>query len=234
MNLGCFFSGGKDSVYSLWHTMAIKDNRVSCLLCIHPNDDESLLFHYPNSRLVRDISNNIGIPLIEVRTKMSDLHHETKTLESLVKKAVEKYSIDGIITGAISSNFQMRIFKKACDKFNLSLIAPIWGINSEEYFKKLLDLDFKILITRVAAYGLDEKWIGTIIDKNNIIELEEKSKKFQFNLTFEGGEAETLVLDCPLYKQKIKIKSAIKHWDGIRGIFEIVDMDLVPKYNNAR
>ena len=30
-------------------------------------------------------------------------------------------------------------------------------------------------------------------------------KKCGFNLTFEGGEAETLVIDCPLYCKRLQI-----------------------------
>lgn len=233
MNLGCFFSGGKDSVYSLWQTINTTKDKVLCLLCIHPSNDESLLFHYPNSRMVQALADSVGIPLIEEQSKISEINHEVKAIEKIVKKAVEKYSIDGIITGAISSRFQLKIFKNTCEKFSIHMISPIWGINPHKYFKKLLELDFKILITRVAAYGLDEKWLGIIIDKDNFYDLEKASEKYGFNLTFEGGEAETLVLDCPIYKKAIRIKSAIKHWDGVRGIFEIVDIDLVPKYNNA-
>ena len=55
------------------------------------------------------------------------------------------------------------------------------------------------------------------------------SKKFGFNLTFEGGEAETLVIDCPLYRKKIQINSATTLWDGQRGIFEIQDIALIEK-----
>jgi diphthamide synthase (EF-2-diphthine--ammonia ligase) len=56
------------------------------------------------------------------------------------------------------------------------------------------------------------------------------SKKCGFNLTFEGGEAETLVIDCPLYwRKKLQINAATTHWDGQRGIFEIRDVGLVEK-----
>jgi diphthamide synthase (EF-2-diphthine--ammonia ligase) len=48
-------------------------------------------------------------------------------------------------------------------------------------------------------------------------------------MTFEGGEAETLVLDCPLYKKRIHIKDHTIIWDGIRGMFEILDIDLIEK-----
>ena len=48
-------------------------------------------------------------------------------------------------------------------------------------------------------------------------------------MTFEGGEAETLVLDCPIYKKKIELVNYDIHWDGIRGTFEILDATLIIK-----
>ncbi|KKL70694.1 hypothetical protein LCGC14_2102370, partial [marine sediment metagenome] len=52
------------------------------------------------------------------------------------------------------------------------------------------------------------------------------SKKYGFNLSFEGGEAETFVTDCPLFSYPIKIVKSKKIWDGYRGRFEILDAEL--------
>ena len=60
--------------------------------------------------------------------------------------------------------------------------------------------------------------------------LEKLSKKFQFNLNFEGGEAETFVVNCPFFQKSVKIINSQKIWDGYRGRFEIVDAELE---NNA-
>lgn len=77
--------------------------------------------------------------------------------------------------------------------------------------------------------GLDKQWLGKVIDKRSLAELTTLSKKYGFNLTFEGGEAETLVIDCPLFSKKLKVNAANPHWDGQRGIFEIRDVSLVEK-----
>jgi diphthamide synthase (EF-2-diphthine--ammonia ligase) len=61
--------------------------------------------------------------------------------------------------------------------------------------------------------------------------LEKLSQKHGFNLSFEGGEAETFVIDCPLFLQPIKIEKSKKIWDGYRGRFEILEAKLD---NNAR
>ena len=49
-------------------------------------------------------------------------------------------------------------------------------------------------------------WQGEL-DKEAIDKLMSVSKKCGFNLTFEGGEAETLVIDCPLYCKRLQINA---------------------------
>ncbi|MDQ3873922.1 MAG: ATP-binding protein, partial [Thermoproteota archaeon] len=88
---------------------------------------------------------------------------------------------------------------------------------------------FNIVIVGVSTMGLGKEWLGKELDQEAITKLISLSKKYGFNLTFEGGEAETLVVDCPLFMKKLQINSANVHWDGQRGIFEILDVALVEK-----
>ena len=81
-------------------------------------------------------------------------------------------------------------------------------------------------MTTVSSDGLDDSWLGKIISKDDVVSLKYLSEKFGFNLNFEGGEAETFVIDCPLFTNSIKINQFKKNWDGYRGRFEIVDAGL--------
>ena len=96
--------------------------------------------------------------------------------------------------------------------------------------KELINDNFEFIISSVSSDGLDQSWLGKLINLSELKKLENLSKKFQFNLNFEGGEAETFVINCPLFKNRIKIIKSNKIWDGVRGRFEIVDIKLE---NNA-
>jgi diphthamide synthase (EF-2-diphthine--ammonia ligase) len=74
--------------------------------------------------------------------------------------------------------------------------------------------------------GLDESWLGKKITDDDLVTLENLSEKHGFNLSFEGGEAETFVIDCPLFSYPIKIQKFKKIWDGYRGRFEIEEAKL--------
>jgi uncharacterized protein (TIGR00290 family) len=94
---------------------------------------------------------------------------------------------------------------------------------------ELLESGYKILIVGVSAMGLGKEWLGVTLDKESLTKLASLSKKHGFNLTFEGGEAETLVIDCPLFRKRLDIRRANVQWDGQRGIFEILEAALVEK-----
>jgi diphthine-ammonia ligase len=228
MRMAGLFSGGKDSTYAIFKATLHKHD-LCCILTMHPSSDDSLLFHYPTTNLLGKISDVVGVPVIEHTCNVVEKNYEVTELTHLIKKAVDKFSIDGLVNGCISSRFQLDIFQEICDKLNIILISPLWNIDSDYYYEQLLGEEFEIIITRVAALGLDSSWLGKIITKDNLSLLKKLSLKYQFNMTFEGGEAETLVLDCPLYKKRIYIKEHTVIWDGMRGMFEILDIDLIEK-----
>ena len=196
---------------------------------MHPSSDDSLLFHYPTTNLLGKISKVIDVPVVDHYCNVAEKNHEIKELTHLVKAAVDEFSIEGLVNGCISSKFQLDIFQDICNKLNIQLISPLWNINDDYYYEQLLGQGFEIMITRVAALGLDRSWLGKIITRDRYSILKKLSLKYKFNITFEGGEAETLVIDCPLYKKRIRVKDHTITWDGIRGMFEILDIDLIEK-----
>ncbi|MGZ5472192.1 MAG: Dph6-related ATP pyrophosphatase, partial [Nitrososphaeraceae archaeon] len=55
------------------------------------------------------------------------------------------------------------------------------------------------------------------------------NRKYGFNISFEGGEAETIVLDCPIFRKRLEILTSKIQWDGQRGIVEISEIVLLDK-----
>ena len=109
---------------------------------------------------------------------------------------------------------------------DLKIVTPLWRINTKEYMNDLINSNFKFILTSVSSDGLDQTWLGKIISADDISKLNKLSSKYQFNLNFEGGEAETFVVDCPLYSDPILITKSKTIWDGYRGRFEIEDASL--------
>jgi diphthine-ammonia ligase len=74
-----------------------------------------------------------------------------------------------------------------------------------------LEENFEYIISSVSCVGLDDSWLGQKIDENGLKTLENLQNKFGFNLNFEGGEAETFVTNCPLFKKPLFIQD-LKYW----------------------
>lgn len=228
LKVACLFSGGKDSTFSLYMAKQLKLS-IKCLLTLIPYSEDSYLFHYPNIWITKIQSQALQIPIITKKIYSSSIDEECKELDKLIEKAKNEFHINGIVHGGISSNFQKNKFNKICKKHGLKLISPLWQIDQYDYMNKLLTNNFIIQIIGVSAMGLEANWLGTNITPENLQTLIFLSKKYGFNISFEGGEAETLVLDCPIFKKRLEIRKSKTRWDGQRGIVEISDIVLLDK-----
>ena len=166
------------------------------------------------------------IPQLIEKTYSDDSENESKKLNNLISLAKEKYSIDGIVHGGILSEYQKDNFSLICEKNQLKIISPLWNKEPESYMKELLNENFEYIISTVSSAGLNDSWLWRIIDKNGLDELQKLQKKFRFNLNFEGGEAETFVINCPLFEKRLLIQDSTTEWDGYRGRFEILEAKL--------
>jgi ABC transporter with metal-binding/Fe-S-binding domain ATP-binding protein len=225
MKVAILFSGGKDSTYSIYRVKQLGHD-IKCLVTIFPKSSNSHLLHFPTIELTELQSRTLGIPQIISTLDSDELKEEMNVLEMLLEKAKRDFQIEGLVHGGISSEFQKKCFEKICEKIDLKIIAPLWKINAKEYMNDLIDSKFKFILTSVSSGGLDETWLGKIISADDISQLDKLSNKYGFNLNFEGGEAETFVIDCPLYSYPIKIKKSKTVWDGYIGRFEIEDAHL--------
>ncbi len=225
MNLAALTSGGKDSLYSLY-LMTSRGFEVSHLVTIFPESRESYMYHSPSPDIPGMQAEAVGIPII-VKGTAAKPEEELRDLYLALDSIKEE--VDGIITGAIASQYQRKRMEDICAQLGLDLFAPIWGIDPKELWKGLLEAEFEVVMTSVAADGLNESWLGRRVDKNALKELEELSQRHRFHLGLEGGEGETVVLDMPLFRSRIKIKEVRKEWDGRSGFYEVVDAELIPK-----
>lgn len=226
MKLASLFSGGKDSTYAIYKTKQ-DGHSIECLVSIFPQSEESYLLHYPNISATSIQATAMKIPQIQSRVDTTDPQIELEQLQNLLEKAKKDFGIEGIVHGGLFSDYQRTRFETIGNNLNLKVLSPLWHIDQKNYLKELLDSKFKFIITSVTSAGLDESWMGREITGDDVEQLILLSEKYGFNLTFEGGEAETFVVDCPLFYSPIRIVKANKIWDGYRGRFEITEAVLV-------
>jgi ABC transporter with metal-binding/Fe-S-binding domain ATP-binding protein len=221
MNLAALFSGGKDSTFSIYEAQN-HGHTVKCLVTILANSQDSHLLHHPNIQLASLQAKSMKIPQIVIEAKSNDTTTELENLKEALSVAKKDYQIEGILHGGILSEFQKTKFESVAKDLGLQIVSPLWQKNQTHYMQALLDSGFEFIITSVSADGLDKSWLGKKITKDDLTKLEQLSEKHKFNLSFEGGEAETFVVNCPLFSNPIEIQDSSMFWDGYRGRFEIV------------
>lgn len=223
MRVAILTTGGKDSTLALYRVLH-ENYEIKYLASMIPLREDSWMFHYPNIHLVELFAEAVEIPLIKAETSGI----KEKEIEDL-KHLIERLDVEAIVSGAISSNYQKVRIEKICRELNLKCITPLWHENPLSILQEILDLNFEVIVTGVYAHGFGREWLGRKIDKYAVEALKELNKQFGISLVGEGGEYETLVVNAPFFKKKIKVIKAKKVWENESGYFLVTKAKLENK-----
>jgi diphthine-ammonia ligase len=226
MRLGVLFSGGKDSTLAL-HLAAEKEE-IACLITVVSKNPESYMFHTPNINMTALQAEALGLPLVSVVTE-GQKEAELADLEKAIAEAKSKFQIDGVVTGAVESVYQSSRVQRICSRLDVWCFNPLWKHNQKALLETLVQKGFKVVISGVFAYPLDEKWLGQQIDTPVIARLVKLQGQYGISPSGEGGEIETTVLDAPMFKKQIEIVGSAVEAKGNSGVFIIKQARLVPK-----
>ena len=226
LKVAVLFSGGKDSTMACYKAME-EGHSVEYLVSLISDNPASYMFHVANIHITELSAEALGIPLLKKVTKgikEEELEDLTHVLMDLKDKGIE-----AIYSGALHSVYQKSRIDNICEELGLKSCAPLWHRDPEEYMREIIDLGFEVVITSVSAEGLDESWLGKKIDEEVLDEIINLNQKYGMHMAFEGGEAETLVLDGPLFNKKIVIVDSEVIWERDSGYFLIKDALLQDK-----
>ena len=226
MRLGVLFSGGKDSTLAI-HYAAEKEEAV-CLITLVSENKESFMFHTPNIEVSELQAEALGLPQLTKITK-GEKEKELRDLEDAIAQAAKEHQIEGIVTGAVESVYQAERVQRICYKLGLWCFNPLWKHDQKALLEELLEKQFKVVISGIFAYPLDDTWLGKQIDTKIIERLVELQQKYGLSPSGEGGEIETTVLDAPLFKKKIEILDSSFESKGNSGVFTILKARLISK-----
>jgi diphthine-ammonia ligase len=197
MKIGALISGGKDSWFAAFK--AGQEHDLVCIIAIKSRNPESYMFHIPNIELVKLQAQASDLPLVWWETE-GIKEEELEDLEQAIEIAKQKYKIEGLVSGAIKSTYQKERVDTICKSLKLKSIAPLWQANEELYLAELIK-NFNVIIVGIAADGLKKELLGTRIGLTFL----DRMRSLNVSPIGEGGEFESLVLNCPLFKKKIRI-----------------------------
>ncbi len=226
MKAAVLYSGGKDSTMAVYKAIEEGYN-VEYLVSMISDNPESYMFHVPNIHITELSAEAMGIPLIRARThgiKEKELDDLKEVLQDLKARGV-----DAVFAGALASQYQKSRIDGLCKDIGLESKAPLWHWDPEDYMETIIELGFEVILISVSAEGLDENWLGRKLDPELLKEIIALHGKYGMHMAFEGGEAETLVLDGPIFNKRIRIQESSNVWETDSGYMAISKAELEDK-----
>lgn len=222
-------SGGKDSNYSFYH--ALRDGYTPlCILSIKPGRSDSWMFHVPHVSLVRYQARAMGLEHIYYEYSVSGVkEEEVDELEAIIGDLKSRLGFNTISVGAIASRYQYIRVSRIAEKLGVKVYAPQWMADPIEYMRKLVGEGFTFIITRIATYGLPPRFLGKPLSRSDVEEIINLSMKHGFNPAFEGGEAETFLVDAPHFKKMIMVEGEPQRKGPFEWEYNILRVRLVEK-----
>eukprot|EP00897_Mesotaenium_endlicherianum_P003092 jgi/Mesen1/2810/ME000172S01960 len=204
MKVVALVSGGKDSCYSMMECLR-HGHEIVALANLFPEDDDvdeldSFMYQTVGHQLVAAYAQCMGLPLFRRRIKGTPRQQglryaatagdEVEDLEALLRAVRSAHpAVEAVCSGAIASDYQRLRVENVCARLGLVSLAFLWKRPQG-----------RLLRDMVAAMGLDpHKHLGKDLAalQPHLIKL---ARLHGSNICGEGGEYESLTLDCPLFK----------------------------------
>ncbi len=190
------WSGGKDSCFAAMH--AIASGIVPTVLLNVLNEEGKI------SR-----SHGIPAPVLEAQALAMNLpiktiasswaEYETKFTTALIELK-EQYGLTHAIFGDIDLDDHREWEEKVCKAAGLTAVLPLWKKDRKQLVMQMLENGIKTIIVSCNE-KMGEKFLGLLITRDLIKELE----ALDIDPCGEEGEFHTLVTDCTLFKDPIKV-----------------------------
>ncbi len=220
MRLASLYSGGKDSTFSLY-LMEQSGHDIPYLVNVVPEDAASWIFHTPNLSVVPLMAESMGKELVTAKSSGT----EEGDMEGL-RNALDGLDVEGVVSGAIWSDYQWDRMNIVCGDLGLKLMAPLWRKDQDMLMDQFIDSGIRSMIVGCYAEGLGEEWLGRIIDRQAVEELKAIRARTGISIMGEGGEYESLTIDSPMHSRPLEIVSSEKDWSRQGGTMRVTSARL--------
>ncbi|SEA96369.1 MJ0570-related uncharacterized domain-containing protein [Flavobacterium gillisiae] len=194
MNFLTSWSGGKDSCYAMMQ--AIDQGLVPQVLLnmMNENGKVSRSHGLPLS-ILNQQAQKMQLPLEGIPATWGD--YEAKFISTL-KTLKAKYTLDAAVFGDIDLQAHKDWEDKVCIASDLKAVLPLWQQDRLVLVNEMIDNGIETMIVSCNT-TMGEGYLGRILSKELAIELQQKG----IDPCGENGEFHTLVLNCPLFSERI-------------------------------
>jgi len=227
MILASLYSGGKDSTFSMYLAEQ-SGHEVPLLVSIRPVEDSSWIFHTPNLDVVPLMAKSMGKELVTAPTDGT----EEGDMEGL-RSALEGLDVDGVVTGAVWSDYQWDRMNLVCGELGLKVVSPMWRKDQGMVLRTMIDSGIEAVVVGCYAEGFGPEWLGRPLDLDAVRDLEELNRRYGISVMGEGGEYESMTLDSPMHSMPLRITSSEKEWGRTGGTLRVRSCELVRRAPRA-
>ena len=218
MKFVALLSGGKDSCYNVMVGQRHGHDLV-CLANLVPpasagEEMNSFMYQTAAHNAIPHLAVCFGVPLL--RREISGdaccqaldysptTGDEVEDLYMLLAEVKAQYpEVQGVSCGAILSTYQRLRVEHVCQRLGLTVLSYLWQRNQAQLLDEMLASGVDAVLVKVAGAGLEpHKHLGKSLRAMRGT-LEALHAKFGLDLCGEGGEYETLVLDCPAFQRRL-------------------------------
>ncbi|KAF8607959.1 hypothetical protein BDV93DRAFT_467629 [Ceratobasidium sp. AG-I] len=230
MKFVALLSGGKDSCYNIVHCNAYGHELVAAASLRPPpgqGEIDSFMYQTVGQDAIELVARALGVPLFRRTINGSAVEQggdygdregkvdrktegvdgdETEDMYALLSEVKSAHpEIQGVSVGAILSNYQRVRVDHVCQRLSLTPLCYLWQRDQRDLMAEMIAAGVEAILIKVAGIGLQEKHLG-----KTLAQMEPMFHKlhdlYGAHICGEGGEYETLTLDCPAFKQRISIK----------------------------
>lgn len=199
MNAVISWSGGKDSCLALYKALSSGLNVTYMMNFI--NEDASMtMSHCLAPELIEFHAKALHLPLIQKRVNWDT--YEQGFREAL--KELKRKGVDTLINGDIDLPEGVAWNQKMCREIGVKLLMPLENAEPERLLNDFIQAGFKAVIVCVDAGTPARDWLGYEIDIAFLARLHSEEAG-TLHFCGELGEFHTLVIDGPIFPEKIKI-----------------------------
>lgn len=221
MRLAALYSGGKDSTFAMYVAEQM-GHVVPYLVTVRPADRASWVFHTPNLSVVPKMAEAMGKELIAEDSDGT----ESGDLDAL-RRALEGLDIDGVVVGALWSDYQWERINGVCGDLDLVVLAPLWRKDQDMLYGEFVSAGVRAVVAGVAAEGLGPEWLGRELDADALKDLKKIRDRYGISVMGEGGEYESMTLDSPMHLKEVEISSSERVTERNAGTLEVTGVRLV-------
>lgn len=214
MKVVALVSGGKDSCYAMMKCIQY-GHQIVALANLMPVDDsvdelDSYMYQTVGHQIIIKYAECMGLPLFRRRIQGSSKHlelgykrtqgDEVEDMYLLLRQVKRQIpSVTAVCSGAIASDYQRLRVESVCSRLGLVSLAYLWKQDQSLLLNEMIANGIVAVTVKVAAMGLDPaKHLGKELASLNAY-LHKLKESYGINVCGEGGEYETLTLDCPLF-----------------------------------